>query len=369
MKYPAVLPFAEILPRLHQFDAIIDVRSPSEFAEDHLPGAINLPVLDDDERITVGTLYKQTSAFEAKKLGAALVAKNIARHIETHFLGHPQDWQPLVYCWRGGNRSGSMAHILARIGWPVVQLDGGYKEYRRHVNAELATLPGAFNFINVLCGPTGSGKSRLLQVLHRQGAQVIDLEQLAAHRGSVLGGLPQEDQPSQKAFESGLWQQLRTFDAGKPVFIESESKKVGRLRVPDALMDKMRAADCTAVQLDTAHRVQLLMEDYDHFVGDPEKLNTQLALLTQLHGREKIARWQQLASAGQMAELVEELLVQHYDPAYLQSIKRNFSRYAQAAPLPLADISEDAFEQAARSLCAIVSSDSTPNGERAGVGP
>ena len=354
MKYPAVLPFAEILPRLDEFDAIIDVRSPSEFAEDHLPGAINLPVLDDEQRVRVGTLYKQTSAFEARKLGAALVAKNIARHIEENFLGHPQDWQPLVYCWRGGNRSGSMVHVLARIGWPVVQLDGGYKEYRRHVNAELATLPGAFNFINVLCGPTGSGKSRLLQVLDRQGAQVLDLEQLAAHRGSVLGGLPEASQPSQKAFESGIWQQLRHFDAGQPVFIEAESKKVGRLRVPDALMEQMRAADCTAVQLDTAHRVRLLMEDYDHFVGDPDKLNVQLALLTQLHGREKIARWQQLATSGQMAGLVEELLVQHYDPAYLQSIRRNFSRYPDAVPLALADISDHAFEQAARSLCADV---------------
>lgn len=353
MKFPAVLPFAEILPQLTGFDAIIDVRSPSEFAEDHLPGAINLPVLDDEQRVKIGTLYKQTSAFEAKKLGAALIAKNIAHHIETHFLGHPQSWKPLVYCWRGCNRSGAMAHILARIGWPVTQLDGGYKEYRRHVNAELATLPAAFDFINVLCGPTGSGKSRLLQVLDSQGAQVIDLEQLAAHRGSVLGGLPEADQPSQKAFESGLWQQLRQFDAAKPVFIESESKKVGRLRVPDALMDKMRAAECTAVQLSTSHRVQLLMEDYEHFVGDPEKLNVQLALLTQLHGREKISHWQQLALAGRMSELVEELLVQHYDPGYLQSIRRNFVRYQQAAPLVLSDISDAAFKQAALSLCTI----------------
>ncbi|MGK5040919.1 tRNA 2-selenouridine(34) synthase MnmH [Janthinobacterium sp. GB1R12] len=354
MKYPAVLPFRDILPRLHEFDAIIDVRSPSEFAEDHLPGAINLPVLDDEQRVRVGILYKQTSAFEAKKLGAALVAKNIARHIEDGFLAHPHEWKPLVYCWRGGNRSGAMAHILARIGWPVTQLDGGYKDYRRHVNAELATLPERFDFINVLCGPTGSGKSRLLQVLDKQGAQVIDLERLAAHRGSVLGGLPEAEQPSQKAFESALWQQLRQFDPALPVFIESESKKVGRVRVPDALMDKMRAAACTDVRLATDQRVQLLMQDYEHFVGDPARLNVQLALLTQLHGKEKIAHWQQLATAGQMAELVEELLVQHYDPVYRQSIARNFSRYAQATPLVLPDISEHAFEQAARALCAIV---------------
>lgn len=354
MRYPAVVPFDQLLPQLSDFDAIIDVRSPAEFAEDHLPGAINLPVLDDAERIKVGTLYKQTSAFEAKKLGAALIAKNIARHIEERFLGQPQSWRPLVYCWRGGNRSGAMVHILARIGWPVTQLEGGYKEYRRHVNAELATLPAAFDFINVLCGPTGSGKSRLLQVLDAEGAQVIDLERLAAHRGSVLGGLTDAQQPSQKAFESSLWQQLRSFDASAPVFIESESKKVGQLRVPDALMEKMRASSCTAVQLDTGHRVQLLMDDYGHFVSDPARLNAQLSLLTQLHGREKIGRWQQLALDGRMAELVQQLLVEHYDPVYLQSIRRNFIRHAEATPLVLPDISDDAFKQAARALCNIV---------------
>src|SRR5471032_1133073 len=267
MKYPAILPFGEILPRLGAFDAIIDVRSPSEFAEDHLPGAINLPVLNDEQRVRVGTLYKQTSAFEAKKLGAALVAKNIARHIEDGFLGHPHDWKPLVYCWRGGNRSGAMAHILARIGWPAAQLDGGYKAFRAHVNAALEQPP-ALSF-KVICGTTGSGKSRLLEVLNANGAQVLDLEQLAAHRGSVLGNLPSQPQPRQKAFETAIWHALRSFDPALPVFVESESKKVGNLRVPAALMDTMRASDCIALTLSRENRVRLLMEDYAHFTDSP----------------------------------------------------------------------------------------------------
>ena len=349
MKYPAILPFSDLLPQLEQFDTIIDVRSPGEFAEDHIPGAINCPVLDDAQRIQVGTLYKTVSAFEAKKLGAALVAKNIAQHLEERFLDRPHGWKPLIYCWRGGNRSGSMAHIFARIGWPVTQLDGGYKSFRAHVNNDLAALPQGLRY-HVLCGPTGSGKSRLLRTLAAQGAQVLDLEKLAAHRGSVLGDLPAAPQPSQKMFESSLWQLLRRFDPSRPVFVEAESKKVGKLRVPDALMETMRASPCSKVELSMPNRVALLMAEYAHFVSDPAKLNEQLGFLTQLHGREKIAHWHQLALGGRMNELVEELLRQHYDPAYLQSIRRNFHHFEQAAVIALPDISDADFEHAAQQL-------------------
>ena len=348
MKYPAVLSFADVLPGLDRFDTIIDARSEGEFALDHLPGAINCPVLNDEERVRVGTLYKQVGAFEAKKLGAALVARNIAAHIDTHFADKPRDWKPLVYCWRGGNRSGSLAHILARIGWPVVQLDGGYKAYRAHVGSALEQPP-AVQF-RVICGTTGSGKSRLLETLDGIGAQVLDLERLAAHRGSVLGHLPNEPQPTQKMFESRIWNKLRHFDAGRPVFVESESKKVGNLRVPDAVMERMRASPCIALGLSRANRVRLLMEDYSHFAGDPQALNGQLEHLVQLHGREKINAWHALANSGAMPELVDQLLVEHYDPAYLRSIDRNFVQYGQAQVLELADIGPDDFAGAARAL-------------------
>ena len=348
MKYPALLGFEEVLSRLDSFDAIIDVRSPSEFALDHLPGAINCPVLNDAQRIEVGTLYKQVNAFEAKKVGAAMVAKNIGHAIETLWRDKPRDWHPLIYCWRGGNRSGAMAHILAKIGWPAVQLDGGYKAYRNYVNAALAQEP-ALPF-KVICGTTGSGKSRLLEVLDSIGAQVLDLERLAAHRGSVLGNLPSQPQPSQKAFESAIWQQLRRFDANRPVFVESESKKVGNLRVPEAVMEKMRASPCISLTLSQPNRVRLLMEDYAHFALDPAILNTQLDCLISMHGREKISHWHAMAHAGQMPELVDQLLVEHYDPAYLRSIERNFALFSQAQVLALDDISQEAFLAAARHL-------------------
>jgi len=348
MKYPEVLGFDALVAQLDRFDTIIDVRSESEYAHDHIPGAINFPVLNDEERIRVGTLYKQAGAFEAKKVGAPIVAANIARHIETHFADKPRDWRALVYCWRGGNRSGSMAHILARIGWPVVQLEGGYKNYRAFVSTALEQPP-ALDW-RVICGTTGSGKSRLLETLDGIGAQVLDLEQLAAHRGSVLGHLPHEPQPTQKWFESQVWDKLRRFDPSKPVFVESESKKVGNLRVPGLVMEHMRAAPCIALNLSRPNRVRLLMQDYEHFCADPSTLNGQLEHLVQLHGRARIEAWQALANGGRMAEVVDQLLAEHYDPAYLRSIDRNFVQYPKAEALTLDDIAPQDFLRAARTL-------------------
>jgi len=348
MKYPAVLNFNDVLPLLDEFDTIIDARSESEFALDHIPGAINCPVLDDEERILVGTTYKQVGAFEAKKIGAPLVARNIAQAIDKLFADKPRDWKPLVYCWRGGNRSGSMAHILSKIGWPVVQLDGGYKAFRGYVNTALENPP-ELQF-RVICGTTGSGKSRLLETLDAIGAQVLDLERLAAHRGSVLGHLPNEPQPSQKMFETRIWDKLRRFDPSKPVFVESESKKVGNLRVPEVVMERMRAAPCISLTLSRPNRVRLLMEDYQHFCADPSALNRQLDHLVQLHGRARIDAWHGMANGGQLPELVDELLVQHYDPAYLRSIDRNFVQYPQAEVVELGDISKEDFLAAAHRL-------------------
>jgi tRNA 2-selenouridine synthase len=238
--------------------------------------------------------------------------------------------------------------VLARIGWPVVQLDGGYKAFRAQVNEALEETP-KLQF-KVICGTTGSGKSRLLEVLARIGAQVLDLEKLAAHRGSVLGNLPDEPQPSQKMFETMVWNQLRRFDPSRPVFVESESKKVGQCRVPAALMDAMRAAPCVSVNLSRPNRVRLLMEDYDHFTASPAALNEQLGYLTSLHGHEKIKAWQAMANEGRMEELVDLLLVHHYDPAYLKSIQRNFRQFAAAEQLDLDDIGPDHFLAAAHKL-------------------
>jgi tRNA 2-selenouridine synthase len=315
--------------QLSGFDDIVDVRSSAEYAEDHIPGAINAPVLDNEQRAQIGTLYTRVSPFEARKLGAALIARNIARHLETLFRDKPKNWRPLVYCWRGGQRSGAMATILAQVGWQVSRLEGGYKAYRRHVIAELNALPARFTF-RVVCGATGSGKSRLLGVLYEQGAQVLDLEQLAQHRGSLLGNLPGEPQPSQKMFDSRLWDALHRLDPQRAVFVEAESKKIGAIVLPDALLDKMRAGSCLLIDAPIQARVRLLMEDYAHFLRDPALLAQRLEPLTVLHGHKAIAQWKELAAQNQWEALVELLLTQHYDPAYRRSTAANFPRLKEA---------------------------------------
>ncbi len=326
--------------QLSDYDDIIDVRSPAEFAEDHIRGAISAPVLNNEERARIGALYKQVSPFEAQRQGAALIARNIAQHLDTLFHDHPREWKPLIYCWRGGQRSGAMAHIMAQVGWRVGQLQGGYKTYRRHVINELETLSARFQF-RVVCGATGSGKSRLLQALHAQGDQVLDLEKLAQHRGSLLGNLPGQTQPAQKMFESRLWDALRGFDTQRPVFAEAESRKIGNLAIPSLLLEHIRLSECIAIEAAMPARVQLLMEDYAHFLNDPELLKRALAPLLELHGHKVIEHWYEMAQQGEWSALVADLLVRHYDPAYQRSTANNFPRLKDARQLHLATLDEN----------------------------
>ena len=332
-----------VLNRLGEFTDIIDARSPGEFAEDHLPGAINWPSLNNEERQLVGTEYKQISAFDAKKRGAALVAKNIARHLERDVIHKPRDWQPLVYCWRGGKRSGSLALILDQIGFNVTLVDGGYKAFRAALVADLPQLAAQFDY-RVICGTTGSGKTRLLQALAALGAQVLDLEALANHRSSVLGVIPGVLQPSQKSYDSLIWAALTRFDATRPVYIESESKKVGNVTIPEGLITAMRAAPCLQLDLIEDERVALLLEDYDFFVKDIEFFCDRLGALTQARGKDVVTDWQARSRNGDVASVVRELLVNHYDPVYLQSMRRNFAQYAAARVIAPVDRSVNAMQ-------------------------
>jgi len=279
-----VLKLDQFLTELDRFDLVIDVRSPAEFALDHIPGAVNYPVLNNEERAQIGTLYKQVSPFAAKKLGAALVSRNIANHLENQFLDFPREWRPLIYCWRGGERSGAFTHILNRIGWKAMQLEQGYQGFRRTVINGLEHSAKQFSF-QVICGMTGSGKTRALQEIGKLGAQILDLEGLAVHRGSVLGNEPNIEQPSQKGFETALWNVLRSLDPSKPVFVESESKKVGGLHVPDTLMEKIRNGACIELRSSTKTRVSWLIREYHHFLTDTDYFKQKLGLLTAHYGK------------------------------------------------------------------------------------
>jgi tRNA 2-selenouridine synthase len=333
------------LERLAEFDEIVDVRTPLEFAEDRIPGAINAPVLDNEERVVVGTLYVQTSAFEATRIGAAMVARNIARHLETTFADRPRGWRPLIYCWRGGKRSESMAVWLNLMGWQARRLDGGYKTYRRSVLDTLTALPPRFEYI-VLTGPTGSGKTRLLGALANAGAQVLDLERLAAHRGSLLGALKGEPQPSQKAFETALVQALQRFSAEKPVFIEAESRAIGRVALPDALLGAMHRSRCVLIEAPRDERIAFLLDDYANLFDAPDAFKGQLRKLVGLHSHERVDRWCRLIDDNARAELFGELIELHYDPAYARSSKGHYVELPHATPFELHPNSADIDAQA-----------------------
>lgn len=339
------------LDALSSYDALIDARSPAEYEEDHLPGAINCPVLDNAERAEVGTLYVQVSPFEARKVGAALVFRNIARHVETLLRDKPRDWRPLVYCWRGGQRSGAFTWALRQIGWDAGQLVGGYKTFRTAVVAAIASLPAALR-LHVVAGPTGSGKTLLLRALAEEGAQVLDLEALARHRGSVLGGLPGVAQPSQKWFETALYETLRGLDPARPVFVEAESRKIGRIQLPNALIDRMRAAPCSFIDAPLQARLDYLLQDYAHFASDPADLVAKLDAFRELHSRETMERWHMLAASRDLATLFEELVRLHYDPLYARSQRSNFKTLGDTPSIAIPRLDATALREAARSLIA-----------------
>jgi tRNA 2-selenouridine synthase len=335
--------------QLDQFDEIIDVRTPLEFAEDHIQGAINCPVLSNEERAIVGTIYAQASPFEARKVGAAMIARNIAVHLDKSFHAHPKSWRPLVYCWRGGQRSGAMSIILSQVGWSVHKLQGGYKAYRRDVLEKLQTIPRGLSF-RVVCGPTGSGKSRLLAALAATGHQVLDLEFLARHRGSVLGKLPHQEQPSQKLFDSMLVQNLNGLDPSQPVFVEAESSKIGVISLPAALIDAMHASRCLALEAQLETRVSSLLGDYRHYLENPESLVEHLKSLYRFHGATTLGLWNALIKEGKFEELVTDLLVRHYDPSYMRATSRHYPNLAKAPRIQLSSLSPEALRTVAEGL-------------------
>ena len=310
-----------------EFDNIIDVRSPSEFLDDHVPGAINLPVLDDSQRAEIGRIYKQINPFEAKRSGAALVAQNIAGYLQNDLAKKDRDWRPLIYCWRGGQRSGAMAKIFSDIGWHSAVVEGGYKSYRKAVLNDLDYLPHKFRLI-VLSGPTGTAKTHILRSAAKNGLQVIDLEGLANHRGSLLGSEPGSPQPAQRLFESRLCAALQNFNPDRPIFIEAESNKIGKIHVPSALWASMRLASRVSLTAPIDVRIAFLQRDYRHIMEQPDHLIELLVGLRQRYSNAIFDLWETTIKAGDWHSFIHNLLETHYDPSYARS----------SASRPLTDI-------------------------------
>ena len=305
-----------------QYDMVIDVRSPSEFADDHIEGAVNLPALFDDERAVVGTLYNQTSAFAARKTGAAIMSKNIANHLETFLQDKPSSFRPLIHCWRGGQRSRAFAFVMSEIGWTTHLLEGGYKAYRRDVLDKIKSLPEQLNLI-LIAGRTGSGKTDLLHTLQQNKQQILDLEDLAAHRGSLLGKIPERLQPGQRMFESRLVQKLMQFDPCLPVFIESESSRIGNLQIPAPLWRVMTNAPLITLDVPLSARAAYLVSVYERLTLDPSDLLVLIDGMVRRHGYDITSEWKNLLNQKNWHSLAESLLTAHYDPAYDQSVSRH----------------------------------------------
>jgi tRNA 2-selenouridine synthase len=334
---------------IDRFDAIIDARTPAEFELDRIPGAINCPVLSNEERIAIGTIYKQVSPFEAKRLGAAMVAANLARHLRETFADKPAHWKPLVYCWRGGLRSGSMVTWLRLVGWDAQQLAGGYKGFRHHVMEQIATIVPQLK-LRVLCGATGSAKTRVLQALKAHGAQMVDLEGLAQHKGSLLGALPGIEQPSQKHFDTLLAYELQALDVSRPVYIEGESPKIGRVALPLELVHHMRQSPVVEIDATDEARLAYLLRDYAYLGEHVEPLCERLGYLKEIQGNETIARWQTWARSGDLPALFEELMRLHYDPQYERSQAKHFVQWAHKRSVPAHDLSDQATQALAQHI-------------------
>lgn len=331
-------------PSLSPFDVIIDVRSPGEFAEDHLPGAVNLPVLNDAERAEVGTIYVQDSRFRANRIGAAYIARNIARHLEGALADTPLASSLLIYCWRGGQRSESMATIISRVGWRTTVLAGGWRTYRRNVQARLYEDPCPLR-LALLDGDTGSAKTEILARLADRGLQVLDLEALAGHRGSLFGGLAGHPQPSQKMFESRLLQSLERLDPARPVVVEAESSKIGDRMVPPSLWRAMQAAPRIELIAPQAERARYLVTAYRDIIADTAALEAAFHSLPVYPGQSRLEDWRRLAQQGAYVTLAEAVMELHYDPAYRRARRKD-------GRAPLAQIALDTLDEAAQSKAA-----------------
>ncbi|MEN8837207.1 MAG: tRNA 2-selenouridine(34) synthase MnmH [Celeribacter marinus] len=333
------------------FDTTIDVRAPSEFAQDHVPGAINLPVLSDDERVQVGTIYVQQSPFLARKIGGALVARNAATHIEGPLADFEGNWKPRIYCWRGGQRSNSFATILRQIGWRVDVVEGGYKAWRRMVVRALYTDPLPHKLI-LIDGNTGTAKTDLIARVRAQGGQVLDLEGLANHRGSIFGGLGA--QPSQKAFESALAVALSKLDPAKPTLVEAESSRIGNVSVPASVWAVMCGAPRIEVTAPLSSRAVYLAQAYADIVQDAALLEKLLAKLVTFQGYDVVDGWQELARTGNFVDLAGGLMAQHYDPRYNRSREKHTQTVS--ATIDLYDMAVEARDVAATRILDVMAS-------------
>ena len=294
-----------------EYNIIIDVRTPLEFKEDHIPNSINYPVLTNKQRHEIGIEYKENS-FYAKKVGASIISSNISKIINKIKFDKKQ--KILIYCWRGGLRSLSLYLVLKQIGYDVTLLDGGYKNYRRFVVKFFETSCEKYKF-NQIMGVTGVGKTLFIKELSKT-YQVIDFEGLANHKGSILGNIPNKIQPSQKYFETLIYEKIKSFNSKKNIWVESESIKVGKLSIPSKIWKNMPLGKNVKVISSLEERVRFILKDYKYFTNTPTLMKEALKVLRKIIPKEEFLMIEENLKKEKYFQFVKSLIEYHYDRAY-----------------------------------------------------
>jgi len=292
---------------------VLDVRSPGEYKQGHIPGAISFPLFSDEERKVVGTLYKQSGHEPAFLAGLEIVGPKMSAFVREAVLICPEK-QVAVHCWRGGMRSSSMAWLLETAGFKVSILIGGYKSFRQSV---LNDTPFDGPFL-VLGGYTGSGKTPVLHGLALKGEQVLDLENLAHHKGSVFGGLDEVEQPTQEQFENEIFSFLNSCDSNRFVWIEDESKAIGRLRVPNDVYDKLRSSSLIFLEQSREARLKRIEMLYGN--ANPEILCEFIKKLARRLGGLRLKNALEAINSGDISEAASVVL-EYYDRSYLHGLE------------------------------------------------
>lgn len=328
-KMKPTVTYSEILANpSRKTHCFVDVRSPQEYRQSTIPGAINIPVLDDQARETIGTLYVNGKIDEAKQYGVAWASRQLPEMFG-HYQELLKDYDELViFCSRGGMRSNSIFSLLKALGLSVSRLQGGYKAYRHHVVAHLDDQLTKVKFVT-LYGLSGSGKTDILTNLAAQGAQVLDLEACANHRGSLLGSIGLTEPHTQKMFESLLFDISSQWQVGETVFTEGESKRIGKVMMPPSLYGAIQAGQKIAIEATLEDRVSQIHGEY-LAKADLRELTTTLGYLNRVINPDKVKIMQEQLANGEADAVIEKLLVSYYDPQYShhkkQYVKTFFNR-------------------------------------------
>jgi len=313
---------------------VIDVRSPGEFAQGHIPGAINIPLFDDAERAIVGTLYVKSGQDKAILKGLDIAVPKVGLYVNS-LKAICSTGLVLLYCWRGGMRSALLSEVLSKAGYEVAVLSGGYKAYRHFIRDGLAR-PAK---VVVLGGFTGSGKTEILKAIALQGEQVVDLEQLACHKGSVFGALGQSPQPTNEQFENNLYVQWDRLDLTRPVWLEDESRMIGTITLPDPVVEHLSNGVLIRAELDAAIRINRLVNEYAGF--DKPLLAGAINKISERLGGTRMKEALR-ALENDRFEVVAAIILAYYDKAYLFSMTKRKNKSGRDIQISGQDINQDA---------------------------